>query len=98
MGIGDIGNMLGSVLVGNGVVPNVCIGAGGNDIGRVRRQELFKRYREILGRVKDLGGTSVVCDILPRRSVRTRWWYEALAMNSLLTDHCKTNGCMLLDH
>ena len=39
--------------MGEGVA-SVCISAGGNDIGRVRRQELFRRYREALGRVASL--------------------------------------------
>ena len=45
---------------GGVVTPTVCISAGGNDIDRVRR------YREALGRVRDLGGIPVMCGILPR--------------------------------
>ena len=56
-GIGDIGDRLGSVRAGESFRSTVCVSAGGNDIGRIRRQELFTRYRETLDRVRDLGGT-----------------------------------------
>ena len=59
-GLGDVDDRLGSVLVREGVASTVCISAGGNDIGRIRRQELFRRYREALGRVRDLSDTLVV--------------------------------------
>ena len=49
-GVGDV------VERSEGVAPTVCISAGGNDIGRVRPQELLRRLRQALERVRDLGG------------------------------------------
>ena len=87
-GVGDVGDRLGSVLAGEGVAPTVCISAGGNDIGKVRNEELFRRYREALGRVRELGGTPVLCGILPRKYVGAGWWSAALTVNRWLAEHC----------
>ena len=38
---------------------------GGNDLGRIRSEELFRSYKEALGRVRDLEGSPVLCGILP---------------------------------
>ena len=87
-----------SVLAGEGVVSVICLSAGRNDIGRVRPEELLRRYRQAQGRVRDLGGTHVLCGILPRRSAGARWWSDAAALNSRLTDHCRRNGWLFVDN
>ena len=97
-GIGEVGARLGSVMSGEGVAPTVCISAGGNDIGRVRNEELFRRYREALGRVRDLGGMPVLCGILPRRNAGPGWWSAARAVNCRLAEHCKRNGWLFVDN
>ena len=97
-GIGDVADRLEGVLGGEGVAPTVCISAGGNDIGRVRPEELWRRYRQALARVRELGGTPVLCGILPRRSAGVRWWSEATALNSRLADHCRRNGLLFVDN
>ena len=97
-GVRDVAERLEGVLGGEGVAPTVCISAGGNDIGRVRPEDLWRRYRQALGRVRDLGGTPVLCGILPRRSAGARWWSEATALNSRLADHCRRNGWLFVDN
>lgn len=97
-GVRDVVGRLEGVLRGEGVAPTVCISAGGNDIGRVRSEELLRRYRQALGRVRELGGTPVLCGILPRRSAGARWWSEAAAVNSRLADHCRRNGLLFIDN
>ena len=97
-GVGDVVERLDGVLKGEGFAPTVCISAGGNDIGRVRSDELFRRYRQALGRVRDLGGTPVLCGILPRKFVDAGWWSEAAALNSRLADHCRRNGWLFVDN
>ena len=91
-GVSDVDERLEGVFAGEGVIPVVCLSAGGNDIGRVRPEELLRRYRQALGRVRDLGGIPVLCGILPRRSAGARWWSDAAALNSHLADHCRRNG------
>lgn len=96
-GIGDVADRLEGVLAGEGEAPTVVISAGGNDIGRTRPEEIFRRYREALGRVRDLGGTPVLCGVLPRR-LGPRWWSEACALNSRLAGHCRRNGWLFVDN
>ena len=97
-GVGDVVDRLEGVLGGEGVAPTVCISAGGNDIGRVRPVELWRRFRQALERVRALGGTPVVCGVLPRRSAGARWWSEATALNSRMADHCRRNGWLFLNN
>ena len=68
-GVGDVDERLEDVLAGEGVAPVVCLSAGRNDMSRVRPEELLRRYRQALGRVRDLGGTpfSVVSCLLGLR-------------------------------
>ena len=66
-GIGEMSDRLEDVLVGEGNAPTVVISTGGNDLGRIRSEELFRKYKEALGGVRDLGGSPVLCGILPRR-------------------------------
>ena len=74
-------------MAGDGVAPTVCISVDGNDISKVRRQEFFRRYREALGRIRDLVGTPAGCGNLPRRAADARWRSDVFAMNSLLVEH-----------
>ena len=97
-GIGDVGDRVGRCLAGEGVKPIVCLSAGGNDIGRVRSEELVRRCKETLGRVRDLGGVPVMCGVLPRMRAGKRWLSYALALNCRLAEHCKSNGWAFIDH
>ena len=76
LGIMAIGNRN---LAGNGAAPTVSVSADGNNIGRVRRQKLLRKYRDGLGKVRDHGSISCVCGILPCRSAGISWWSEQLA-------------------
>ena len=70
---------------------------GGNDLGRIRSEELFRRYKKALGTVRDLGGSPVLCGIL-LRLLGQRWWLEACALNNRLADHCRRNGWLYVDN
>ena len=60
-GIGEMSNRLKDVLAGEGDTPTVVISAGGNDLGRIKSEVQFRRYKEALGRVKELGGSPYIC-------------------------------------
>lgn len=72
---------------GEGTAPLACLSVGGNNIFSVRSVELLRRFREALGRIRDLGGVPLVCGILPRRNVPREWHSRTTAMNNWLTDH-----------
>ena len=97
-GIGDVSDRLEDCMINEGVKPIVCLSAGGNDIGRTGSVELLRRYKEALGRIRDGGGVPVVCGILPRVRVSDEWQSKAIAMNSMLEQHCKSNGWTFIDN
>ena len=66
-GIGEVSDRLEDVLAGEGDAPTVVISSGVNDLGRIRSEELFRRHKETLARVRNLGGSLILCGILPRR-------------------------------
>ncbi len=45
------------------------LSAEGNDLGKLRNEELFKEFRQALGKIREKGGIPVVCDVLPRGGV-----------------------------
>ena len=96
-GIGHVAERLDRVLSGEGTNPVVCLSVGGNDIGKVRSEELFKRYREALGKIRDRGGIPIVCGVLPRRGVGREWLSRAIAINCRLEKHCANNGWAFID-
>ena len=97
-GVREVGDRVARVMAGEGSKPIVCFSAGGNDIGRTTSEELRRRFREALGRVRDLGGRLVVCGVLPRKNVSCDWLSRAIAVNSWLADHCKSNGWAFVDN
>ena len=76
----------------------VFLSAGGNDLGRVPSEELGRRFKEALGRVRDMGGIPVVCGVLPRRGVGDEWLSKAIAVNRRLAAHCERNGWLFVDN
>ena len=84
-------------MAGEGTKPIVCLSAGGNDIGKVGSEELLRRFKEVLGKIRDKGGIPVVCGILPRRSAGSMWHSTAIAMNCRVANHCKANGWAFVD-
>ena len=84
-------------MVGEGAEPVVVVSAGGNDIGRVGSVEIFRRFREMLGKIRDNGGIPVVCGILPRGGNGGEWLSRAISLNSRLAAHCDRNGWLFID-
>ena len=79
-GVGDVSARLGGALASEGVVPTVVFSVGGNDVGRVRDEELVRRYRVALGKVRDLREVPVVCGVLPRKYDGGAWLTKACAL------------------
>ncbi len=75
----------------------VCLSAGGNDIRRVGSVDIFIRFRETLGKVRNKGGIPVVCGILPRCGKGDEWLSRAISVNNRLAAHCDTNGWLFID-
>ncbi len=73
----------------------VFLSGGGNDIGRVGSEEIFRRFRETLPKIRDKGGISIVCGILPRCGNGDEWLSRAISLNSRLAAHFDTNGWLL---
>ena len=96
-GVGDVSDRLVRCMAGEGTRPIVCLSVGTNDVGKVRSEELFRRFREALGKIRDRGAVPVVCGILPRRGASVEWLSRAIAMNRRVADHCGSNGWAFLD-
>lgn len=97
-GVGHVSERIEACMANEGIKPIVCLSAGGNDVGKVRSEELLRRFKEVLGKVRDRGGIPLVCGILPRRNVGYEWLSRAIAMNCRLADHCKANGWRFVDN
>ena len=70
--IADISDRLEACMTDEGIRPIVCLSVRGNDVGRICSEELFRRFREALGKVRDRGGVPVVYWVLLKRAVG-RW-------------------------
>ena len=97
-GIGRVADRLDTCLENDGTKPIVFLSAGGNDLGKVRSEELFTRFRQALERIRNKGGIPVVCGVLPRRGVGAEWLSRAIAVNRRLAAHCKSNGWSFIDN
>ena len=97
-GIGRVSDRLDTSLKNDGTNPIVFLSAGGNDLGKVRSEELFRKFRQALDRIKDKGGIPVVCGVLPRRGVGAEWLSRAIAVNRRLANHCRSNGWSFIDN
>ena len=97
-GVGEVSDRIEACMANEGIKPIVCLNAGGNDVGKVCSEELLRRFKEVLGKVRDRGGIPVVCGILPRRGVGCEWLSRAIAVNCRLADHCKANGWTFVDN
>ena len=97
-GVGHVSERIEACMANEGIKPIVCLSAGGNDVGKVRSEELLRRFKEVLGKVRDRGGIPLVCGILPRRKVGCEWLCRAIAMNCRLAEHCKANGWTFVDN
>lgn len=97
-GIGRVSAKIDTCLKENGKKPIVFLSAGGNDIGKVKSEELIGKFRLALNRIKTKGGIPVMCGVLPRRGVGAEWLSRAIAVNSRLAAHCKSNGWAFVDN
>ena len=97
-GIGDVSVRVEECMAGEGVKPVVCLHMGGNDVGRLGSEELLRRFREALGRIRDKGGIPVVSGVLPRRRVGGMWHSRAIAVNCRLASHCRANGWAFINN
>ena len=97
-GIGDVSDRLEACMAGGWTKIIVYLSVVGNDIGRVDSEELFRRIREALGKVRERGGFPVVCEVLPRQAVGGMWQSRAIALNFQLTEHCKADGWASIDN
>ena len=96
-GIGRVSARIDTCLDENGTKPIVILSAGGNDLGKVRSEELLGKFRLALDKIRSKGGVPVVCGVLPRRGVGVEWLSRALAINCRLAAHCKSNGWSFID-
>ena len=96
-GIGYVSDKIVECMADQGKKPIVCLSAGGNDVECVRSEELLRRFKEAVGKVRDRGGFPVVCGVLPRRFVDDMWYSRAIAVNCRLALHCKANGWAFVD-
>ena len=97
-GIARVSARLDTCLEENGTKPIVVLSAGGNDLGKVRSEELIGKFRLALDRIRDKGGLPVVCGVLPRRGVGVEWLSRAIAVNRRLAEHCRSNGWSFIDN
>ena len=97
-GIGRVSARLDTCLEEDGTKPIVFLSAGGNDLGKVRSEELFGKFRLALEKIRNRGGIPVVCGVLPRRGVGNEWLSRAITLNRRLASHCKSNGWSFVDN
>ena len=71
----------------------------GNDVSRhrIRSEERFRRFREVLDKVRDRSGFPVVCGVEQLLACDRRQ-SRAMALNCQLTEHCKANGWAFVDN
>lgn len=96
--MGHISDRIEACMASEGSNPIVFLSCGGNDVSRVPSEDLLRRFRELLGRIRDAGGSPVVCGVLPRRGVGDGWLSRAIAVNSRLAEHCERNGWLFVDN
>lgn len=75
----------------------LVVSVGGNDIGSVGSEELKRRFRDMLDRLRDRRSTSVVMGILPRRFESREWSSRAIALNRWLDRQCLNLGFNFID-
>ena len=97
-GISRVSSRIDTCLEENGTKPIVFLSAGGNDLGKVRSEELLGKFRLALDKIRSKGGIPVVCGVLPRRGVGAEWLFRAIAVNRRLAVHCKSNGWSFIDN
>ena len=93
----DVSDRLDRLLVGTGRDAVVVVHVGGNDIGRTRSEELLKRYRVMLEKVKASGRVGVVCGVIPRLRGDEVWLSRAINLNGKIETMCRSLGLRFVD-
>ena len=75
----------------------LVVSVGGNDIGFLGSEELKRRFRVMLGKLRDRRSTSVIMGILPRRFENREWSSRAIGMNRWLEKECAGLGLQFVD-
>ena len=70
---------------------------GSNDVGKVRSEDLVRKYNFLLQELKKRGGQHVVCGVLPRFSADSWWNSRAIGVNERISKLCKQLGFLFLD-
>ena len=87
-------------IVGDGWQGNMVVSVGGNDIrveGGMGTEELLRRFKDMIKKVKAQCGRMVVCGILPRIYMG-KWWNScAMGVNHRLDSFCQDNDVTFLD-
>ncbi|MCP4269714.1 MAG: hypothetical protein GY777_29770, partial [Candidatus Brocadiaceae bacterium] len=96
-GVSTILGKLDDIMEGNGASPIVCLSVGGNDVHRSRSEELLGKYRVMLEKVVQGGGSPVVCGIVPRRGLRREWMSRSIAFNNRLEKYCNSKTIPFID-
>ena len=96
-GVQDMVERYKRVVEGTGKEALVMVHVGGNDVGRVRSEELVDRYREFLRKIKESGRRYIVSGVLRRQGVRGWWLSHALGLNKRLTRMCGEDGVGFMD-
>lgn len=79
-------------MAGEGTQLITLLSAGGNDVCRVESEELVRRFRETLGKVRDAGGgVPALSGGLPRN-------LSASGLNSRLAAYCERNGWLFINN
>ena len=70
----------------------------GNDVGCLDSEELLRRFRAALAKVRNRNRVPVVCGVLPRRAVGDMSQSRAITLNCRLAEHCETNRWIFVDN
>ena len=96
-GVKDISDRYDRIVRGSSKEAIVVVHVGVNDIGKVRSVELVKRYREIIGKIRDSGRKCVVSGVLPRIDVGLEWMSRAIGLNDSVRSLCAQMDARFLD-
>ncbi|XP_069191429.1 uncharacterized protein [Procambarus clarkii] len=97
-GIGDIVGNMNDTMMGNRNKPTICISAGGNDVGRVRSEELTQKFRTATELVRSKGGIPTTCGTPPRKGVGNERTSRAPGANRRPERYCKSNATSPTDN
>ena len=87
--VNDIVDRIDSEFVNTNADATVIVHVGTNDIGYKRSEELIKRYRELIEKMKDSGRRCMISGILPRLGAGQEWKSRALCVNDRVRKLCR---------